>query len=241
MKISPAHSNAAPIILTYGHEGRGKSTLACKAPKPVAMLLERGLPKGVTVDAIEGLNSFENVLASLRELHADPHGYESLVIDTVDSLEALILEHVCTRNGWKTIEQPAYGEGFVIADAEWLRFIRGITAIRNKHGMAIVMTCHAEIVTINDPRAPSYSSYAPKLHKRGRGLVMDACDAVLFLSDDLRIVTDDNDRVRASAGPQRYLFTTGTPSFSAKNRWQLPSKLEVPPDFDFNTLAQHWA
>jgi hypothetical protein len=241
MKIGKATSSTAPIILIFGNEGRGKSTLATKAPKPVALLLERGLPKGVTIDAVEDVNSFDDVLAMLRELYADPRGYLSLIIDTVDSLEALIIDHVCRHNGWKTIEQPAYGKGFVIADVEWQRFLRGITAIRAKHGMTIIMTCHAEIAAINDPRAPSYSSYQPKLHRRARGLVMDACDAVLFISEDLRVVTDDNDRVRASAGPQRYLFCEGTPSFAAKNRFAMPSKVALPIDMPFDTLAQYWA
>jgi hypothetical protein len=240
MKISQASSSTAPIILLYGAEGRGKSTLASKAPKPLALLLERGLPKGITIDAVEDINSFDGVMAVLRELYADPHGYQSLIIDTVDALEVLLLDHVCKAHGWKSIEAPAYGKGFVIADAEWQRFIRGITAIRDKHGMTIVMTCHAEIVTINDPRAPSYSSYQPKLHRRGRGLVMDACDAVLFLSEDLRVIAEDN-RVRASAGPQRYLFCEGTPAFAAKNRFAMPSKVALPVDASFDDLAQYWA
>jgi hypothetical protein len=241
VKISPATSNTAPIILVYGNEGRGKTTLASKAPKPLALLLERGVPKGVTIDAIEDCQSYSGVLGALRDLYNDPHGYQSLVIDTTDALEALLIEQVCTVNGWKSIEQPAYGKGFVMADTEWQRFIRGITAIRDKHGMTIILTCHAEIVNVNDPRAPSYSSYQPKLHKRGRGLVMDACDAVLFISEDLRILTDNNDRVRASAGPQRYLFCEGTPSFAAKNRFAMPSKIAVPIDFLFDDLAQYWA
>jgi hypothetical protein len=240
VKISAATANPAPIILLYGGEGKGKTTLACKAPKPVALLLERGLPKGVTVDAVEDVNSFENVLITLRDLYADPQGYLTLVVDTLDSLEELLLDFVCKRNGWKTIETPAYGKGFVIADAEWQRFIRGITAIRDKHGMTIIMTCHAEIVTINDPRAPSYSSYQPKLHKRGRGLVMDTCDAVFFISEDLRVITDDGGRVRASAGPQRHLFCEGTPSFAAKNRFAMPSKIALPLEFSFDDLTKYW-
>ena len=57
MKISSATCDGVPIVLIYGGEGRGKTTLACKFPKPVAMLLERGLPRGVSVDAIDGLAS----------------------------------------------------------------------------------------------------------------------------------------------------------------------------------------
>jgi len=241
VKISAASCNASPIILLYGHEGRGKTTLAAKAPKPLALLLERGLPKGVTIDAVEDVTSFDNILAVLRDLYADARGYQSLIIDTIDALEALLIEHVCTHNGWKTIESPAYGKGFVIADAEWQRFIRAISAIRAKHNITIIMTCHAEIVNINDPRAPSYSSYQPKLHKRGRGLVMDACDAVLFVAEDLRILTDNGDRVRASAGPQRYLFCEGAPAFAAKNRFAMPSKIALPIDLPFEELARYWA
>jgi hypothetical protein len=241
MKVVRATSNTAPIILIYGNEGRGKTSLACKAPKPIALLLERGLPKGVTVDAVEGVNSFDGVMATIRDLYADPLGYQSLIIDTVDSLEMLLIDHVCKNNNWKSIECPAFGKGFVIADAEWQRFIGGITALRDKRGMTIIMTCHAEIVNVNDPRAPSYSSYQPKLHRRGRGLVMDACDAVLFISEDLRVVTDNNDRVRASAGPQRHLFCEGTPSFAAKNRFAMPSKIALPADMPFDELAQYWA
>jgi hypothetical protein len=241
MKISTASPNAAPIILVYGNEGRGKTTLACKATKPLALLLERGLPKGVTIDAVEDVKSYDNILGTIRDLYANPLGYQSFVIDTMDALETLLIEHVCLHNGWKNIETPAYGKGFVIADAEWQRFIRGINAIRDKHGMTIIMTCHAEIVNVNDPRAPSYSSYQPKLHRRGRSLVMDACDAVLFISEDLRVMTDNNDRVRANAGPQRYLFCEGTPSFAAKNRFAMPSKIALPLDLPFDAIAQHWA
>ena len=75
MKITPTTCDGAPIVLIYGGEGRGKTTLACKFPKPVAMLLERGLPRGVSVDAIDGLGSYDNVVeAAARALSRSAAG-----------------------------------------------------------------------------------------------------------------------------------------------------------------------
>ena len=111
MKISPATCGDAPIALIYGAEGRGKTTLASKFPNPVAMLLERGLPRGVQLDAIDDITSYDNVIESLRDLIRDPMGYRTLIVDTVDSLEPLLIAAVCANNGWKNIESPSYGKG----------------------------------------------------------------------------------------------------------------------------------
>ena len=243
MKITPATCDGTPIVLVYGAEGRGKTTLACKFPKPVAMLLERGLPRGVSVDAIDGLASYNDIVDALRELYRDPQGYQTLIIDTLDSLEPMLLDAVCAKNGWKNIESPSYGKGFVIADQEWQRFIRAISALRD-NGMTVVMVAHSTIERFDDPRAPSYTAYWPKLHKRARHLILDACDVVGFLAEKLRVATDDNgfrERTRATSSNQRFLFVEGCPAFVAKNRYAMPARIAIPADFDIAELMKHWS
>jgi hypothetical protein len=243
MKIEKLKNTSSPIALIYGGEGRGKTSLAARFSKAVWMLIERGLPTGVTVDAISDLTTFSQVMEALRALYVDPGEYRTLVIDTLDGLEPLLLDHVCAQHNWKNIESPSYGKGFVAADAAWQAFIRGITALRDRHNMTIVLVAHAVIETINDPRAPSYTSYLPKLHKRARHLILDCCDVVGFLAEDLRIATDDGgfrERVRATSSNQRFLFVEGCPAFVAKNRFAMPARIAIPPDFNINELTKYW-
>ena len=203
--------------------------------------LSGGLPRGISVDAIDDVTSFEAVMSAVRELYSDPREYKTLIVDTVDALEPMLLEDVCNRHGWKNIEQPPYGKGFVIADEMWRRFIRGLTSLRDKHAMTIVLVAHATIERVDDPRAPSFTSYWPKLHKRARHLVLDACDLVWFLAEDLRTATDDRERVRATSSNQRFLFVEGCPAYVGKNRYGMPAKIPVAADFNINELTKYWA
>jgi hypothetical protein len=244
MKIVPATCGSAPIVMLYGAEGRGKTTLASRFPKPVAMLLERGLPRGVSVDAIDGLSTYANVLEAMRDLCRDPNGYQTLVIDTLDALEPMLLDHLCGQRGWKDIEQPSYGKGFVAADEIWRGFIKGITTLRDRHGFTIVLVAHSTVDRFDDPRAPTYTQYAPKLHKRARALICDAADVIGFLAEDLRTVTDDGgfrERVRATSSSQRFLFVEGNPAFVAKNRYAMPPKIPVGVDFNIGELTKFWS
>jgi hypothetical protein len=131
-------------------------------------------------------------------------------------------------------------QGFVIADQEWQRFIRAISALRDK-GIAVVMVAHSTIERFDDPRAPSYTAYWPKLHKRARHLILDACDVVGFLAEELRVATDDNGFRERTSSNQRFLFVDGTPAYVAKNRYEMPSKIAVPADFDISELTKFWS
>src|SRR5262249_60224060 len=95
MNIVKATSNPAPKFLTYGMEGLGKTTLGSKFPSPVALLLERGLPRGVEIDAFDGnaTASFDGVMTALRSLYSNPGEYKTLFVDGLEVLERLIVDH----------------------------------------------------------------------------------------------------------------------------------------------------
>jgi len=105
----------------------------------------------VTVDAIGGLDTFEEVLDALRHIFANGTPHATLVVDTLDQLEALIIKYVCKKNGWASIETPSYGKGFVEVETEVRRFIAAICAIRDKHGMAVMMSNPQAIQSLGAP------------------------------------------------------------------------------------------
>jgi AAA domain len=218
--------------------------LASSFDKPLFFAHERGIPAGLTVASVEGIDSFEGTMTVLREVHANgPGEYRTLVFDTLDALEPYVVEYTCAKNNWKNIEAPSFGKGWVACSDEWRRFFRAITAIRNKHGLTIVLVCHAGIERVDDPRVPSYTCYAPKLHKRAREQLMDASDVVAFFSDDLRTLVDKGgfqERTRATSASGRFLFLEGRPAFFAKNRFGMPPKMEITKDFDIKALTQYW-
>jgi len=140
---------------------------------------------------------------------------------------------VCAKHNWKSIEQPSYGKGYVEADTAWRFFLRALTTLRDSQRMTIVLVAHSTIERVDDPRAETYTSYQPKLHKRARHLVMDAADIVAFLAEDLRTATSDagfRERTRAVAIGGRQLFVEGTPAFAAKNRYTPGAVPAMPSD-----------
>jgi hypothetical protein len=240
MKIVEAAHNTRPMIMLHGPAGIGKTDTMSKAPGLVTMQFEDGIPVGRKVMKLDIEHSHEGARGGIRDLLNESHQFTTLGIDTLDSWEPLVTDYVCKKHGWKNVDQPSYGRGYNAVEDEWRDIIRGFGMLQKKKGMTIVMTCHTQVIEVADPRAPSFQSFVPKLHRRARALLVDACDAVLFLSHDLRTITDNNDRTRATVGSGRHIFCVGQPAFLAKNRFGMPERIPFPADFQWSELSKFW-
>lgn len=242
ISIADIHQTSAtrpPRILIHGLEGIGKTSLAAKFPKPVFLQTEDGTPAGLTLASFGLLSSYNNFRDALTALGNEPHDHKTVVIDSVDKLEGLIWANVCATNKWPSIETPGYGKGYVAADRWWRDFLAGLDWLRRQRAMNTVLLAHSAIETVNDPRAPAYTSYQLRLHERARGLVQDEMDAILFLATDVHVIAEDagfsKKRTRADGSAARYLHGEGRPAFVAKSRFELPAKIPCPKDFDVST------
>lgn len=119
-----------PIIVVHGLPGIGKTTFAQNFPDAVFVQTEDGCPTGLEIATFGLCETFTSVIDAMRYLGKELHDHKTMVLDSLDKLEPLILAAVCADRGYASIESPGYGKGWVEADKWWLDFLRGCEWLR---------------------------------------------------------------------------------------------------------------
>lgn len=219
-----------PRIVIYGVHGVGKTTFAAGAPDPVFIWTEEG--QGVLdVTGFPLARTFSEVMEALAALYTEDHEFKTLVVDSLDWLEPLIWQQTCLDNGWRSIEDPGYGKGYVAATDLWRQYIEGLNALRDEKGMTIVQIAHADVRRFDNPETEPYDRYVIKLHQRSSALIQEHSDIVLFANYQISTTKADvgfNKKVtRAVGSGVRVAYTAERPAFLAKNRYQLPDQIPL--------------
>lgn len=231
-----------PSILVYGPDGVGKTTFAAGAPKPLFLGAEEGTNNlDVTRLKVQTFIDFKEALEELANKSV-AHGFETLVIDTADWLESLMGQHVVKTLGkhdYTSIEDFGFGKGRVHVLETWRETLPYLNACRDR-GMGIVFLAHSMVKKFEDPSTPQgYERYQLKLQSGAMSdtaaLLREYVDTVMFANFDVVVTEDDKRRAFGEGG--RVLFTERRPGFDAKNRQNLPFKMEM----SWATYAKHAA
>ena len=218
---------AAPRIMVYGVEGIGKSTFGAGAPNPVYILTEDGLGS-LKVDHFPLATSFQDVMDAIASLYKDNHAFETVVIDSLDWLEAIIQREIEQKYDAKDL---AYGKGSLIAAERWREILEGLNALRNDKGMAVILIAHTTIKRFDSPEVEPYDRYQPKLQERSNAVVREWADAVLFANYKTIVKKDDvgfnQTNNRGISTGERLLFTSERPAYMAKNRYNMPESIPL--------------
>jgi hypothetical protein len=223
--IQKSTATQAPRIMLYGVEGIGKTTFASQAPNPIFILTEDGLGS-LQVNHFPLCKTSDDVMTAIGSLYTDKHDFRTVVIDSLDWLEAIIQNEIETKFDAKDL---AYGKGAIIAAQKWREVLDGLNALRNDKGMIVILLAHTTIKRFDSPEVEPYDRYQPKLQERSNAVVREWADAVLFANYKTIVKKDqlgfNQTNNRGISTGERLLYTSERPAYMAKNRYAMPETI----------------
>ena len=213
-------------VVIYGAEGIGKSSLAACFPDPLFIDTEGGTAH-MDVRRIDKPQSWEEILAIVKEVAATKDVCKTLVLDTADWAEQLVTTYLCAKYKQNSIESFGYGKGYTYLGEEFARLLGAFDTVLAS-GVHVVVTAHAKMRKFEQPdEMGAYDRWEMKLSKQvALMLLKEWCDLLLFCNYQTYIVTSESNAKKAQDG-KRVMYTSHHPAWDAKNRVQLPEVLEL--------------
>jgi hypothetical protein len=235
--ISKTRRVRAPKIVIVGQGKIGKTTFAASAPNSIGILTEDGAD-AVDAQAFPLATTLNDVYQAMTTLITEQHEFQNVFVDSVDWLEPMVQAHVCQTNGWKNIEQPGFGKGYVAAAEEWRNFLNGLETLRQQRGMGVILIAHDKIKRVEDPLTEGYDTHALKLHDRASALVSEWADVIGYAGYQVLTNKTDagfgNKETKATTTGARILHVEPHPAHCGGNRFGLKNM-----PLDWGTFADH--
>lgn len=225
--IKKSNGIKAPRIMLYGPHGLGKTTFGANAPDPIFILTEDGLGQ-IEANHFPVATTYQEVLDAVGTLVVEEHSFKTVVIDSLDWLENIIMRDLEEKHDAKEL---AYGRGAVMAADYWRNILEGLAVLRDQKGMSIILLAHAEIKRFDSPEVEPFDRYQPKLQARSSALIQEWCDCVFFCNYKTIVKKEDvgfNKTVsRGITTGDRLIYTNEKPAYYAKNRFSLPDAIPL--------------
>lgn len=236
MQITRGKRARAQRVVIYGPEGIGKSSFAAQFPEPLFIDTEGSTDNMDVARMDDKPTSYTMLKNQIAFIKANPTCCKTLIIDTIDWAESLIVEDVCAQHGKKGIEDFGWGNGYTYTKEEVGRFLNMLQDLIEL-GINVVLTAHAQMRKFEQPdEMGAYDRWELKLGKKTSSqtapLVKEWADMVLFANYKTVVMTTDTNKKKATGG-KRVLYTEHHPAWDAKNRHGLPPELPL----DYASIA----
>jgi hypothetical protein len=223
MKIVKGKQKRAQRVVLYGVESVGKSTFAANFPKPLFLDVEGGTAH-LDVDRVE-INSaieLEFGMAAAKKLN-----YETIVIDSIDWAERLIVEGLLAQHKKTSIEDWGYGKGWVMVAEKTARLLTSLDALIEAN-INVVLIAHSKVQRVEPPDLmTAYDRYELKLSKQSSPLVKEWADELWFLKFKTKVMQSEGGKSKGMGGKERIMLTTHSAAYDAKTRSGLSEELPL--------------
>ena len=178
------------------------------------------------VRRIEKPKSWPELIATVDEVAKTPGICGTLVLDTADWTEGMLIGHICKVYNQKSIESFGYGKGYTYLGEEWGKLMDAFTRVIES-GKNVTVIAHAKQRKVELPdQAGSFDHWEMKLSRQVAPLLKEWSDLLLFLNYKTYVVTTDTNTRKAQGG-KRVMYTSHNPVWDAKNRHGLPEEVEM--------------
>jgi hypothetical protein len=223
MKITKGKQTRAQRVVIYGVESVGKSTFAAQFPKPLFLDVEGGTAH-LDTDRVE-IATLAELESAIRECQSTD--YQSVIIDSADWAERLVLEGMLAQDKKKSVEDYGYGKGFVMLAEKFARLLTIADQIVAS-GKNVVFIAHSKVQRVEPPDMLSaYDRYELKLTKQSAPLLKEWADELWFFKFKTKTVESESGRSKGVGGKERIILTTHSAAYDAKTRSGLAEELPM--------------
>lgn len=225
IKIERGIKAGATRTVLYGTEGIGKSTLAAQWPNPLVLDTEDGTGR---IDCARVVcQDWMSLHTALVELGGNAQGFQTVIVDSVDWAERLLLESMLRKDGKASVEDYGFGKGFTKLSEQFVKLLALLDGLIAK-GVHVVLVGHSTVKRTTPPDMDEgWDRYELKLSKQVSPLVKEWADVLLFANYRTRLVEGADGRTRAKGGKERVLYAERTAAWDAKNRYGLLPELPM--------------
>ena len=223
MKITKGKQTRAQRVVIYGVESVGKSTFAAQFPKPLFLDVEGGTAH-LDTDRVE-IATLAELESAIRECQTTD--YQSVIIDSADWAERLVLEGMLAQDKKKSVEDYGYGKGFIMLAEKFARLLTIADQIV-AGGKNVVFIAHSKVQRVEPPDMLSaYDRYELKLTKQSAPLLKEWADELWFFKFKTKTVESESGRSKGVGGKERIILTTHSAAYDAKTRSGLVEELPM--------------
>jgi len=222
-------------LIIYGDNGIGKTSFGTYAKNPIIMDLE-GNCVHISTDK-ERLHTLEDCKEFLIALLSQSHDYKTLVIDSLDSLEAYFSESIVRRYSESKL---VYGKKDVWSN-EVKEFIEILESLSTKKTMNIIFTAHWKVKPANNPMTQQYDRYDLRINEAMRTGFCNWVQCILLAMKDISFEEKEAGfgKKKARKSVTNVLYTRGDSTYYAKNVFDLPEKIPFNKDKSWESFISY--
>jgi hypothetical protein len=225
LKIERGRRHSPVRAVVYGTEGIGKSTLAAAFPAPVILDTEEGTQHRDV--ARVSIGSWDELRAAIAEIGGGRGEFRTVVIDSADWAERLLVEHLLAEHKQKSIEGFGFGKGYTLLAEGFGRLLTQCDALIGV-GLNVVFVAHSKVQRTSPPdMADGFDRYELKLTKQTAPLLKEWCDLLAFCNYKTAVTEGSDGRKKATGGKRRLMHLERAAAWDAKNRYGLDAELPM--------------